>query len=372
MKDTWQNVALGEVLTHYQEYIDAPEAKIYPKLSVKLYGKGVVLDNPADGTGLKMKRHQLAKSGQVILSEIWGKKGAIGFVPPEGEGALCTSHFFLFDVNSDRLDPRWLQAIFRANFLESQLGAEAQGTTGYAAVRPKILLASEIPLPPLPEQRRIVARIEELAAKIEEARGLRKQAMEEAGGLATRVRVVTFESLSKEYPTEPLGNLIKLASGDGLTSSEMGDTDPYPVYGGGGYNGRYTRYMFEEPKIVIGRVGARCGCVFVTEPKAWVTDNALYVVSHSERLLPAFLVQGLTSLDMRQNANEAAQPVVSQKKINPLLIPVPPISIQKTIADKLAKLENQMVSLDKAQSETSTALDALLPSLLDRAFRGEL
>jgi hypothetical protein len=36
---------------------------------------------------LKMKRHQLAKAGQVILSEIWRKKGAIGFVPLEGEGA---------------------------------------------------------------------------------------------------------------------------------------------------------------------------------------------------------------------------------------------------------------------------------------------
>ncbi len=87
-----------------------------------------------------MKRHQLAKSGQVILSEIWGKKGAIGFVPPEGEGALCTSHFFLFDVREDRLEPAYLQAIFTANYLQDQLNAGAKGTTGYAAVRPTHLL----------------------------------------------------------------------------------------------------------------------------------------------------------------------------------------------------------------------------------------
>src|SRR5437016_10800253 len=105
--------------------------RLYPKLSVKLYGKGVVLDAPADGATLKMKRHQLAKAGQVILSEIWGKKGAIGFVPPEGDGALCTSHFFLFDVCIDMLDARWLQAIFDADYLHEQLDAEAKGTTGY-------------------------------------------------------------------------------------------------------------------------------------------------------------------------------------------------------------------------------------------------
>jgi hypothetical protein len=78
----WPTVALGEVLTQYVEYIEAPESRMYPKLSVKLYGRGVVLDTPADGSTLKMQRHQLAKAGQVILSEIWGKKGAIGIVPP--------------------------------------------------------------------------------------------------------------------------------------------------------------------------------------------------------------------------------------------------------------------------------------------------
>jgi type I restriction enzyme, S subunit len=181
----WPTVRLGEVLTQYTEYIEAPEPREYRKLSVKLYGKGVVLDAPADGTALKMQRHQLAKAGQVILSEIWGKKGAIGFVPPEGGGALCTSHFFLFDVREDRLDRRWLKAIFDANYLQGQLDAEAKGTTGYAAVRPKTLLACEIPLPPLAEQRRVVARIEELAAQIHEARTLRHQAAEEADALTS-------------------------------------------------------------------------------------------------------------------------------------------------------------------------------------------
>ncbi len=113
MKKNWPQVPLSEVLAQYEEYIHAPEPQTYSKLSVKLYGKGVVLDAPADGSTLKMKRHQVAKAGQVILSEIWGKKGAIGFVPPEGDGALCTSHFFLFDVHGDKIEPKYLQAIWR-------------------------------------------------------------------------------------------------------------------------------------------------------------------------------------------------------------------------------------------------------------------
>ena len=54
---------------------------------------------------------------------------------------------------------------------------QAQGSTNYAAIRPIDVLGYEIPLPPLEEQRRMV-RIEELAARIGEARGLRRESME--------------------------------------------------------------------------------------------------------------------------------------------------------------------------------------------------
>ena len=201
-------VLLGEVLTQYTEYIAAPESKIYPKLSVKLYGKGVNLDDSADGSLLRMKQHQIAKSGQVILSEIWGKKGAIGLVPLEGNGALCTSHFFLFDVDRHKLEPKYLQAIFTANYLENQLNADAKGTTGYAAVRPKHLLAAQIPLPPIAEQRRIVARVEELAGKVEEARGLRSQTLEESEVLTNNELEAVFSSLVKNHGSQTLNKVI--------------------------------------------------------------------------------------------------------------------------------------------------------------------
>ncbi len=221
MKNKFPLAPLSEVLSQYQEYIQEPEVRIYPKLSVKLYGKGVVLDGSVDGSTLKMRQHQIAKGGQVILSEIWGKKGAIGFVPPEGEGALCTSHFFLFDVRKDKIEPKYLQAIFTANFLEEQLNTEAKGTTGYAAVRPKHLLAAKIPLPSLEEQCRIVARVEELAARIEEARGLRRKAVEEVEMLlALSLKKMRKELLTSSYSKDRIGHITQVSSG-GTPSREI-------------------------------------------------------------------------------------------------------------------------------------------------------
>ena len=196
----WPTIRLGEVLKHFTEYIEAPEPREYRKLSVKLYGKGVVVDTPTDGAMLKMKRYQLAKAGQVILSEIWGKKGAIGFVPPAGEGALCTSHFFLFDVREDRLDPRWLRRIFDANHLQEQLDAEAKGTTGYAAVGFRLtelnlndLRKVPVPVPTHAEQRRIVAELDALQAEVDALKRLQAETAAELDALLPAILDKAFK-----------------------------------------------------------------------------------------------------------------------------------------------------------------------------------
>jgi len=161
----WPRISLGEVLKQDTQYFSEPEPRLYPKLSVKLYGRGAVLDTPADGSSVKMRKHQLARSGQVILSEIWAKKGAIGIVPSDGDGALCTSHFFLFDIDKSKVLPGYIDWLLRSNYFEPQLNAEARGTTGYAAIRPKQFLSTEIPLPPLTKQQALVASLDALNEK---------------------------------------------------------------------------------------------------------------------------------------------------------------------------------------------------------------
>jgi type I restriction enzyme, S subunit len=329
VKAPWPTVKLGELLTHYTEYIQVAEPRGYPKLSVKLYGKGVVLDAPADGAMLKMQRHQLAKPGQVILSEIWGKKGAIGFVPREGQGALCTSHFFLFDVRDDKLDRRWLQAIFDANYLEEQLDAEAKGTTGYAAVRPKILLACEIPLPPLSEQRRIVARIEELAAQIHEARTLRHQAAEEAEALLASHRRATFgESPADDWI--PLSDYVSsIANGKSpATDGRLAASNEWGVLKVGAvsfgvFDERENKALpisyvvppaleVHSGDFIMSRantvelVGA-CALVRRTRPKLMLSDKTFrFIFREPRKVLPEYMEQVLKSPPLREQIERVA------------------------------------------------------------------
>ena len=74
-----------------------------------------------------------------------------------------------------------------------------------------------------------------------------------------------------------LGYLLKVESGKPLTSKEM-KSGTIPVYGGNGIAGYHNEYLVDEETVVIGRVGYYCGSVHITEPKAWVTDNAFITI----------------------------------------------------------------------------------------------
>ena len=382
MSKRWPLVPLAEVLTQDRDYIDHPEPKLYPKLSVKLYGKGVVLDAPADGATLRMQRHQLAKAGQVILSEIWGKKGAVGVVPPEGDGALCTSHFFLFDINCDRVEPGYLRLLFSSNQLEEQLGSEARGTTGYAAVRPEHFLAAKVPFPHIPEQRRIVARIEKLAMRIEEATRLRNQIVAECEAMC-RGMITAGTGI----PLVPVGDVARQRQPDvTVNPDESYDFAGVYCFGRGVFRGprragsefsyrRLTRLRtgdFVYPKLMAWE-----GALAVVPPKfdGLVVSPEFPVFEIDERLiLPEVLdVYFRTPSVWPLVSGASIGTNVRRRRLNPkqflaFKIPLPSMPAQRQIR----KVKSLVDAILAAKNESTPELGALLPSLLSKAFAGEL
>lgn len=63
---------------------------------------------------------------------------------------------------------------------------------------------------------------------------------------------------------------------------------------------------------------------------------------------------------------------ISKEKVFGLLVPSHDLARQKRIATEMSKLEKEAAALNRLQHESSSELDALLPSIVDRAFKGEL
>jgi type I restriction enzyme S subunit len=395
MSQGWPVVPLGEVLTEYRDFIDQLEPRIYPKLSVKLYGRGVEIDTPADGASLLMRRHQIARSGQVILSEIWGKKGAIGLVPPEGEGALCTSHFFLFDIVPEKLTRGWLSYIFKANYLQEQLEAVARGTTGYAAVRPPHLLSARIPLPPLDEQRRVVARIDELAAKIWEAKRLRKQATGEKRALVLSQIDKVLREASERYGNSRLEQAcLLITDGDHLTPRFV-DQGVKFIFVGSVSTGRLhfqgCKYVDQEyfaglkearkPKrgdVLYSAVGATLGVPAIVDcdEEFCFQRHIALIRPDTNRVHSRYLWHMLRSRAIFTAAwastTGSAQPTVPLKAIRALPLPLPPLFEQHEMAEYLDALEQKFKEVSRLQEKTEEEIRNLLPAILDQAFRGNL
>ena len=188
----------------------------------------------------------------------------------------------------------------------------------------------------LTEQLEIDSSVDELLKKIADEKA---KLIEEKIIPKTKVLPeIQEEEITDEIPNNwrwiRLGNLISISSGNNLTSAQM-KNGQIPVFGGNGITGYHNEGNINKETVVIGRVGYYCGSVHVTPQIAWVTDNA-FITTYPEKLINReYLVYGLKYLNLGHDSNATAQPVVSGKKIYPMLFPLPPIEEQQRIVEKL-------------------------------------
>ncbi len=269
--------------------------------------------------------------------------------------------------SKDGVLPRYLYFFVRQPSFRRHAKQRMRGAAGQQRVPKQFLADYQIPLPPLSEQRRIV----ELLDRADALRRMRR----DADALAERVLPALFyqmfgdpRSNPKGIKKKPLKKLLRVKSGSFLPARSMDSEGPYPVYGGNGINGYHSEYLFEEPVIVIGRVGAYCGVVHRAPPRSWVTDNALYVSEMSDELNERYLELALRLANLNQYSSKAAQPLISGKRIYPVEILVPDLDAQETFVNRVAALDK----LNAQAAKSRKALDDLFTLMLQRAFSGEL
>ena len=240
-----------------------------------------------------------------------------------------------------------------------------------------------------------MAHIEQLAAKIEEASGLRCQAVIEAEELDARATECCFtDLLSRGVPVRPFhGVCDRITVGHVSSMRHAYRNVGVPFLRS--QNVRKNRFEpqglcfiareFHEanPKsslrpgeVVIVRTGfVGIACVIpATLKEANCAD--LVIVRPGRLLDPEYASRFLNSVSGRNRAASAsvgsAQKHYNVGAMRKTQIPLPPLSEQHRIVAYLDGLQAKVDALKKLQTETAGELDALLPSVLDMAFKGEL
>jgi type I restriction enzyme S subunit len=161
--------------------------------------------------------------------------------------------------------------------------------------------------------------------------------------------------------------LFEWSSGEGLTEKSQ-RTGPYPIYGGNGISGHHDEYFVEEPTLVVGRVGAHCGNVYVTKSKCWITDNAIYAKSFPNDEPLEYLQIVFTQAGLNRIAAGSGQPFVNQRMLNEVSIPLPPLDEQLRI---VKEVDRRLSLLRETEAQVNANLqraERLRQSILYASF----
>lgn len=390
---------LSKAIDYKSDFAEIDDFQTYKRCRVQLHAQGIVERDALLGAQIKTKEQQICRANDFLVAEIDAKLGGFGIVPESLDGAIVSSHYFLFTINENVLNKRFLEFFIRTPAFIDQV--QAKGSTNYAAIRPSDVLSYEIPLPLLEEQQRIVARIEEFTPKIEEARELRREAIEEAETIISRV--ISNLSFDKRHWTTIRASILdkkgSVRSGPfgsqlhhdefveaGVAAIGTRDVQVHRFILNSGWY--VTHHKFEQfkryqvfPGDVLGTiVGASIGrfCVVPESvPLAFTTKHVIALTLDHSKALSEFISYLLnfhtrcrTSLFVQSEGS--AQPSLNSTKILETEIPLPDIPEQKRIVAYLDDLQAKVDTLRRLQAETAAELNALLPSVLDKAFKGEL
>src|SRR3989337_3074452 len=96
-------VPLGQVIRHRKEFVQINDLETYKRCRVQLHAKGIVLRDNVAGSEIKTKEQQVCRAGEFLVAEIDAKVGGFGVVPEELDGSIVSSHYFLFEINQEKL-----------------------------------------------------------------------------------------------------------------------------------------------------------------------------------------------------------------------------------------------------------------------------
>ena len=171
--------------------------------------------------------------------------------------------------------------------------------------------------------------------------------------------VIAAEEKTTELPTgwewARLQSIIQISSGNGLTSKQMNMEGKVPVYGGNGVTGYHDAHNVDKRTLVIGRVGFYCGSVHITPERAWITDNAFVTTFSEENIYIDYLSWLLKATNLNENDSATAQPVISGRKLYPIVVCLPPLAEQHRI---VAKVDELMALCDQLEQQTEQSLSA--------------
>lgn len=258
------------------------------------------------------------RSGDILYGKLRPNLNKVWYADRDG---ICSTDIFALRADQETVDPVFLAAMLRSVPFNEKVMEQLRG-----AQLPRVgwgdFSTIEIPLPPLEVQREIVAEVEGYQRVIDGAR-------------AVLDNYRPHIPVDPEWPMVELGDVCDLYQPKTITSSDLKADGEFVVYGANGIIGRYDQFNHEHPEVLITCRGATCGTINMSQPKSWVTGNAMVATPKDGRIDKSFLHALLLGSDLSSTISGSAQPQITRQGLSPYKIPLPPLEVQQAIAAEI-------------------------------------
>ena len=314
--------------------------------------------------------------GDLLLAEASGSASEVGKpVLWKGEvGGACFQNTLL-RVQTNGPLPEYLLYYFKLLAITGAFATRSRGV-GIHHLGKLAMEQYDIPVAPLSEQRRIVDAIEESFSRIDAAALSTYSAQARCRQLR---RSFVAELLRNDWPLGQLGDVTTNFDGRRVpvkASDRSGTQGEYPYYGASGVIDHVDQYLFDGDYVLIAEDGANLlsrskPIAFPATGKFWVNNHA-HVVQVTEKVRPEFLMAYLNQVDLSRSVTGSAQPKLTQRNLNTVSIPIPPITVQDGLAEQLAELDSVSSASNALISSVQRKCDTLRQAVMSTAFSGHL
>lgn len=147
---------IGDFLTRNKTAITIQDGKKYKRVTIRMRNGGVVLRDEVMGENIGTKRQFVVSKGQFILSKIDARNGAMGTIPADLNGAVVTQDFLPYDIDTTLVNPQYFVLVCTTKQFIAFCQSCSSGTTNRQRIDEAQFLNIKVPVPSLEEQNKLV------------------------------------------------------------------------------------------------------------------------------------------------------------------------------------------------------------------------
>lgn len=388
-----------EILRSVERKVLIDDEVEYATVGVRWYGNGAFVREQLLGADIAGKQQRIIRSGDIVYNKLFAWKGSFAIAREAVDGHLVSGEFPTYEVDEALVNSDFLAYYFRTTDVAMQAERLSRGAAAISRLRlnPPQFWNLTIPLPALPEQQRLASMLRDAERRIVEAEQLRTEAAAEADALVTSA---IGKALAEFKTTGQLGDVLAAKPRNGWSPPCDNSDGGTPVLSLGAVTGfTYRASEFKrtsEPTMPDAHYWLHKGDLLMTRSNterlvghAAIYDGEPYPCIYPDLMMripvdgmradTRFVYYWLRTPTVRAIIERAGSGTSStMKKITQADVMSLPFPISIDVAEQrrvVASLDNIVRAVDAlrlAQQSVTDDLKALFPSLLDRAFHGEL